>query len=406
MKYGVPRKYLTLATSILAYFSNAFIMYLPFVITKNPYLELSNTPTSIVEANAILIIFQHLGTFIGTIVFSLWADRKGRLFILFFSIFLYSIGTLCGGLVDNYYLFVGLRFVVGLGLGPELGIGLVLVCEIFPRNRRSLIASIIAFSGFFAIFLLSFINMHFAWRDLYIAAGICGLLVMLTRFGTFESDLFLKFKNETHNKSNFIKTIKNPKFLYLLACLLPVYIITASNTFISYYTPNGEKVTFEKGLIPQFFTMGAMLGFMLWPLMSLLLKSRKKMFRVSLIGMFILMVLSTKFEFFFNARLPIVNYYLAFVATFGFLSGYLYEIFVFSIEQFGTNIRGGAITLLFGLGRSSIFVFSLIIPLLNEQLFDNYSNTVFLIELFIFSLAFWASTKLPEVFNKDLDFRE
>lgn len=50
--------------------------------------------------------------------------------MLFILVFLYSLCTLFGGLVTNYYLFVLLRFLVGLGLSAELGVGLVLICEV------------------------------------------------------------------------------------------------------------------------------------------------------------------------------------------------------------------------------------------------------------------------------------
>lgn len=122
--------------AILGYFSNSFIVNLPYVISDPPFLDLRFSPANLVDANLYLLIIQHLGILVGALVFSFWVDKKSRLFILLVSVFTYSFATFLGGLVNNYYLFLLLKFITGFGLAPELGIGMVLVSELFERKKK------------------------------------------------------------------------------------------------------------------------------------------------------------------------------------------------------------------------------------------------------------------------------
>ncbi len=165
-KWRLKPQQLTLLTAGLAYFANVFCVNLTYVFNKEPFIEFGFNEQQLTIANSSILIAQHIGIFLGMLIFGSMADKKGRMAILFISVFTYSIGTLLSGIVHSYHLFVFLRFIVGLGLASELGIGLVLVCEIFPKEKRTSTVIFIATCGFIGMFLLSILAKSYHWRTL------------------------------------------------------------------------------------------------------------------------------------------------------------------------------------------------------------------------------------------------
>ncbi len=406
MTFKIQHKYITLLTACLAYFSNSFIVNLPYVISEAPFLDLKYSPTDLVHANVVLLIFQHLGLLAGALIFSFWVDQKSRLFILFLSVFIYSFATFLGGLVDNYYIFLALRFVVGFGLAPELGIGIVLIGELFSRKKTSLYVALIAIFGFCSVLVLSFASKIFFWRDIFISAGLGGLLIMLTRFASFESDLFLKIKQDNDASESILSTLKSRKFYLLLFCLLPVYVITAGSTFLTSEIFQTYQVRVAKDSLTICFALGAILGFVMMPILTNFLKTRKLIFKICLFSLLTISTITSINGHLGQYGFHSFTYFYSIVVLYGFFSGYLFEFFVFVLEQFGTNKRGSATTLLFSVARSSVFIFSILIPYLNLNVFHNFLNTLLFIELSVFLLAIWSIFKLEEAFNRDLDFTD
>jgi putative MFS transporter len=400
-------KVLTLVTCVLAYFANCYIYYLPFLLIDKTLTDLSIEPSNFLSANILILIFQNLGILIGALVFGHYADKKGRLLVLFGSVFLYGLATFLGGFTDNFYVFILLRFVVGLGLAPELGIGLVLVCEIFNGIQRSRAIMFIGIFGFFGIFLASGLSSVFYWRDLYLFGGLFSLLIMIFRFGTFESDLFEKIKSENRIKpQSFISSLKRKDFWYLVLCILPVYMLSANSVFISDISIKKFNFDVEKSIIGIFFSLGAISGFILNNLVINKIKSRLRAIQLSLVLLLIVSVITTL------VNLPIFTYQLPFFCfilllfLFGLSTGYLFEFFILTTEYFGTNKRASTSSLIFSLGRSAVLLFTISIQFLDEVFFQDYAKSVFAIEILVLMFAFWASTKLKESYNRDLDFVE
>jgi MFS transporter, putative metabolite:H+ symporter len=402
MPYKIQHKYITFLTAVMAYISNSFTLTLPYVVNQTPFSDLEYSPANLVEANSMLLICQHLGVLIGAIVFSFWVDKKGRLVILLISVFTYSMGTFLGGFINNYYLFLILRFIVGFGLAPEIGIGIVLVCEIFDRRRSSILVAVSAIGGFSAVILLSLAGKYFHWRDIYFSVGISGLLIMISRFASFESDIFTKIKKETFQINSLKTTLKSRNFLFLFLCMPPVYVLTASSTFIVKGLEEAHNIILPKEVLFILFSASAIVGFVLIPFLSQYLRSRLKVFRICLTALIINALIIYFYLSFYETSSNFVLYIV--ILSNGFFCGYLFEFFIYAVEQFGTNRRGSATTLLFAFGRSSVFVFSLLIQLVNNLIYKNLLNTIISIEMPIFLIALWVVFNISEDYNKNLDF--
>lgn len=390
-------QYLTLLTAGLAYFANVFCVNLTYVFKKEPFIDFGFTEQQLIEANSNLLVFQHIGIFLGVIIFGSLADRKGRMTMLFISVFTYSLGTLLSGLVQNYYLFVFLRFIVGLGLASELAIGLVLVCEIFPKQKRTSSTVFIALCGFLGMFSLSILAKSFHWRTLYIGGGLLGLAIMLFRFSTFESDIFLKTNDNKINKKPIFSVLKDRKIYYLILSILPTYLITASSVFIGANYFRELKITTGQSLM--FFSLGAGFGFVVVGFLARKIKSRKKSIIICMFSLLMLAFSYILFKPFIHHIFLITNF------LFGIFVSYHFELLTLTIEQFGTNLRAMATTLVFGVGRASVFIFSLLIPTL-DTVFNDYLHTILLLDCIIFGIGIWSISQIKEEYGKDLNFVE
>src|SRR4030066_391278 len=79
---------------------------------------------------------QMAGMLLGGILWGVLGDKKGRVKILFGSIFLYSIANIANGFVNSVEGYAVWRFIAGIGLAGELGAGITLVLESLPKSMR------------------------------------------------------------------------------------------------------------------------------------------------------------------------------------------------------------------------------------------------------------------------------
>ena len=75
------------------------------------------------------------GMLIGGIFWGILGDKKGRLSVLFGSIFLYSVANIANGFVNTVDQYAWIRFIAGLGLAGELGAGITLVSELVAKEK-------------------------------------------------------------------------------------------------------------------------------------------------------------------------------------------------------------------------------------------------------------------------------
>src|SRR5437016_777394 len=121
-----------------------------------------------------LLNTQMAGMLIGGIIWGVLGDKKGRLSVLFGTIVLYSLANIANGMIqslDQYYI---TRFLAGVGLAGELGIGITLVTEVMSKERRgygTTVVSGIGIAGATAGFLVAD---KFDWRVAYYVGGGLG----------------------------------------------------------------------------------------------------------------------------------------------------------------------------------------------------------------------------------------
>src|SRR4051794_13761257 len=94
-----------------------------------------------------------LGSVLGGIVFGILADKYGRVRVFTWTILIFSLFTGLCAVAPNLGTLGIFRFLAGLGLGGEFGIGMTLVTETWPKKYRSMSTAIVATGFQFGIVL-------------------------------------------------------------------------------------------------------------------------------------------------------------------------------------------------------------------------------------------------------------
>ncbi|HXH17517.1 MAG TPA: MFS transporter, partial [Chitinophagales bacterium] len=110
----------------LGYFVDIYDLIL-FGIVKDPSLiDVGVKEEDLFFIGNHLLNMQMIGMLIGGIIWGILGDKHGRLSTLFMTILLYSLATLANGFVQNVEQYAILRFIAGIGLAGELGVGITL----------------------------------------------------------------------------------------------------------------------------------------------------------------------------------------------------------------------------------------------------------------------------------------
>src|SRR2546422_1682267 len=124
-----------------------------------------------------------VGAACGGLVFGWLGDRLGRVRAMTLSILTYSVFTgLCFFAQQPWHL-GALRFVAAFGMGGEWSLGVALVMEAWPRDKRPLLAGIIGAASNVGFALIAVIGFYFkvtqeSWRWVMIAGAAPALLAL------------------------------------------------------------------------------------------------------------------------------------------------------------------------------------------------------------------------------------
>ena len=156
-----------------------------------------------------------LGAVLGGILFGVLADKYGRVRVFSWTILIFSLFTGLCATSPNYESFLIFRFLSGLGLGGEFGIGMTLVSESWPKHKRSRATSIVAL-GFQAGIILStltvnFVGQAYGWRWAFAVGVLPALFVAWTRKGLEEPEIWQNLKDQNKNEIAVGKLFKTPK---------------------------------------------------------------------------------------------------------------------------------------------------------------------------------------------------
>src|SRR3989441_5595866 len=176
---GTRAQWLVLTAAFLGWLFDGLEMGI-FPLVARPALQ-----TMIPSASMALAPDQFVGTWMGRItalflvgaacgglVFGWLGDRMGRVRAMTLSILTYSIFTgLCFFAQQPWHLGT-LRFVAAFGMGGEWSLGVALVMESWPRDKRPLLAGIIGAAANVGFALIAVLGLYWRGAQKFLARGV------------------------------------------------------------------------------------------------------------------------------------------------------------------------------------------------------------------------------------------
>jgi SHS family lactate transporter-like MFS transporter len=131
---------------------------------------------------------------LGAFLFGWLAEHFGRRPVLMADIILFSIFEFASGFAPTLTSLLVLRFLFGVGMGGEWGLGASLVMESIPPRLRGPVSGLLQSgypSGYFVASLVYFLLFDtIGWRGMFMVGIAPALLVLLIRIHVKESPVF------------------------------------------------------------------------------------------------------------------------------------------------------------------------------------------------------------------------
>lgn len=373
-----------------------------------PVSEHASIPDLVKKIGINLMNWQMFGMLIGGVFWGILGDKKGRLSVLFGSIFVYSVANILNGLVHDTNSYAALRLLSGFGLAGELGAGITLVSESMSKEKRGNGATIVASVGLFGAVIAGTVGIMIGnWRTSYIIGGIMGLMLLILRIGVLESGMFSQMKESNVEKGNFLSLFKTShrftKFITIILVALPVWYVMAILITLcpELMTSLGMESPPKNGRLAMTLAYaGITVGDIVSGLMSQRFKSRKKVLVI-----FLLLAVIFSAGYYTFAKSSEFMFY-TIVVLIGFATGYWAVFISTASELFGTNLRATVTTSVPNFVRGGTILINIAFIYLANTLGLQNIKAAIIVGVVVFGLAFWAWYKLEETFGKDLNYIE
>lgn len=395
---------LPVIVAALGYFVDIYDLVL-FSIVRVPSLKaLGLEGQELIDQGVFLLNMQMAGMLVGGILWGVLGDRKGRLKIMFASIFLYSVANLANAAVTSLPAYAALRFIAGVGLAGELGAGITLVAEILHKSVRGYGTMIVASVGVSGAILANLVAKHFDWRSAFVIGGILGLLLLITRISVAESGMFRQMAVATVSKGNFLALFNNRKrftrYLHSIMIGLPSWFVVGVLITFSpeFARALGIQGAISAGNAVMYCYIGLVAGDLASGLLSQLLKSRRKA-----ILLFLLLTVAAVATYFLATGVSVATFYLI-CGLLGFGIGYWAIFVTVAAEQFGTNLRATVATTVPNFVRGMTVPITMLFQLFRQPL--GLEGGALAVGALTLAIALFSLWRLEETFHKDLDYFE
>ena len=176
--------------SYLGWTLDAFDYFLLVFMLKAISAEFGTDVASVQKAVFLTLAARPIGAF----CFGWLAERFGRRPVLMADIILFSALEFGSGFAPSLFSLLVLRFLFGIAMGGEWGLGASLVMESIPPRLRGPVSGLLQSgypSGYFVASLVYFLLFDaIGWRGMFMVGVAPALLVLLIRIHVKESPAF------------------------------------------------------------------------------------------------------------------------------------------------------------------------------------------------------------------------
>ncbi len=394
----------TVIVAALGYFVDIYDLVL-FSIVRVPSLKaLGLQGDAVLSTGVFLINAQMTGMLVGGVLWGILGDKKGRLSVLFGSIFMYSMANIANAFVTDVASYSVLRFLAGVGLAGELGAAITLISEIMTKENRGYGTAIVATVGVSGAVVAALVGDHFTWKTAYIVGGCLGLALLVLRMGIFESGMFENLKGVDIRRGDLRLLLGHPQRLRKYLCCILVgipiwYIIGVLVTFSPEITAaQGVTAPVSAGTAIMMCYIGLIAGDLAFGLLSQFWRTRQKVILLSLVISALAIALDLSLRGFHPST------FYAVCVLLGLAAGYWAVFMTVASEQFGTNLRATVTTTAPNFVRGSVVPLTLSFQALKGSL--GIVGSAAAIGVVVLVIALFAATYLEETFGKDLDYVE
>jgi len=396
---------LSVAAAALGYFVDLYDIVIFGVVRVVSLNDLGITGADNTSWGIHLLNLQMTGMLIGGVLWGVLGDIVGRRAALLATIGIYSLANVANGFVTSVEQYAVLRFIAGVGLAGELGMGVTLVAELMPARYRGYGTTVIAFLGLLGALAASYVGVLLPWRLAYFAGGGMGLLVMALRwYGLRESAMFAARRAQAQHQGDVRLLFKSlptfGKFLAVIAVGVPIWYISALFVNLAPEYGRALKLTAPLSVAEalRWQAIGLAIGSAATGLLSEWLHSRKRVLYgcfAALIGLVGLLL---------SLDGASVTAYCVVMFAIGLGQGYWTVFITTSAEQFGTNIRATVATSVPNFVRAMIVPITLSLKAIWDA--TGLVGGTLLIGALVFGVALAALWSLPETWGKNLDYTE
>ncbi|MGE5403196.1 MAG: MFS transporter [Ignavibacteriales bacterium] len=395
---------ITVLVSALGYFVDMYDLLL-FGIVRVPSLKsIGITGDELVTTGVYLLNMQMIGMLVGGIIWGILGDKKGRISVLFGSIFLYSVANIANAFVKTPDAYAVMRLLAGMGLAGELGAAVTLVSETLPQRLRGYGTAIVASVGILGSVTAALVGDFLPWNTAYIVGGCLGFVLLVLRIKMFESGMYSSIKSMNVRKGDFISLFTSRKrLLKYLQCILiglPTWFVVG--VLITFSPEFGRTLgvtgPVSAGTAIMFTYLGLVFGDIASGFGSQIIKSRKKVVFTFLVMTAILVVV-----YLFSYGVS-TTYFYALCGMIGFFIGYWAVFVTIASEQFGTNLRATVTTTVPNFVRGATVPITLSFSALKGHFGIIHSAMIVGAVSLLIALA--ALYFMEESYHKDLNYLE
>ena len=164
-----------------------------------------------------LVTWTLTGGVVGGVGFGILSDYLGRVRVLTYTILLFALFTGLCALATGYADLLVYRFVAGIGLGGEFGIGMALAIEAWPADQRARVSSYVGMGWQLGVLAAAVVTPlllpHIGWRGMFVVGLFPAVGSFVIRKAIGESELFVRANatNATKKREFPIKTLFRDK---------------------------------------------------------------------------------------------------------------------------------------------------------------------------------------------------
>ncbi len=295
------------------------------------------------------------GAALGGVAFGWLGDRVGRVRAMSLSILCYSLFTgLSYFAVEPWHL-PAFRFIAALGMGGEWALGVALIMEVWPKEKRPLMAALIGAAANIGFAFIASIEVLFpavrdSWRIILLIGAAPALLTFFIRIFVPESERWQEAAS--HGPLNPLREIFRPPLLGRTAIAVVLASVALISTWgaiqwMALWAPQlaGPGVPFAKNYVQIVSAAGAVLGGFVGAFLAMRVGRRWSYFLLCLASLVTCSVLfrgDMKYDAFFFVLVFLAGCFTA--SFYGWMPLYFPELFP-------TRVRATAQGLAFNFGR-------------------------------------------------------